>query len=48
MLAQKVRNKSVQVYLFYPKSHNKLKHQEMLFHADVSDEDDRVNSVDVS
>ena len=32
MLAQKV------------KSYNKLKHEEMLLHADVSDEDDRVNS----
>ena len=43
MLAQKVNKKSVQVYLFYPKSYNKLKHEEMLF-RDVSDEDDRVNS----
>ena len=46
MLAQNVKKKSVQVYLFYPKSYNKLKHEEMLFHADVSDEDDRVNSQD--
>ena len=43
MLAQKVKKKSVQVYLFYPKSYNKLKHEEMLFYADVSDKDDRVN-----
>ena len=44
MLAQKVKKKSVQVYLFYHKSCNKLKHEEILFHADVSDEDDRVNT----
>ena len=30
MLTQKVEKKSVQVYLFYPKSYNKLKHEEML------------------
>ena len=48
MLAQKVRKKSAQVYLFYPKSYNKLKHEEMLLYADVSDEDDRVNSLDAS
>ena len=30
------------------KSYNKLKHEEMLFHADVSDEDDRANSQDAS
>ena len=48
MLAQKVRKKSVQVYLFCPKSCSKLKHEEMLFHTDVSDEDDRVNSLDPS
>ena len=48
MLAQKVRKKSVEVYLFYPKSYSKLKHEEMLFHADVSNEDDRVNSLDAS
>ena len=48
MLAQKVQKKSVQVYLFYPKSYNKLKYEEMLFHADISDEDDSVNSQDAS
>ena len=48
MLAQKVRKKSAQVYLFYPKSYNKLKHEEMLLYADASDEDDRVNSLDAS
>ena len=48
MLAQKIKKKSVQVYLFYPKSYNKLKCEEMLFHADVTDEDDRVNSQDAS
>ena len=48
MLAQKVKKKSVQVYSFYPKSYNKPKHEEMLFHADVSDEDDRANSQDAS
>ena len=47
MLAQKVKKKSVQVYLFYPQSYNKLKREEMLFHADASDEDDRVNSPDL-
>ena len=36
--------KSAQVYLCYPKPYNKLKHEEMLFHADISDEDDRANS----
>ena len=30
MLTQTVKKKSVQVYLFYPKSYNKLKHEEML------------------
>ena len=48
MLAEKVGKTSVQVYLFYPKSYNKLKQEEMLYHADVSDEDDRVNSIDAS
>ena len=48
MLAQNVKKKSMEVYLFYPKSYNKLKHEEMLFHADVSDEDDRGNSQDTS
>ena len=48
MISKKVRKISVQVYLFYPKSDNKLKREEMLFHADVSDEDDRVNSLDAS
>ena len=46
MLAQKVKKKPVQVYLFYSKSYNKLKQEELLFNADVSDEDDRVNSLD--
>ena len=48
MLGQKVREKLVQVYLFCLKSCSKLKHEEMLFHADVSDEDDRINSLDAS
>ena len=48
MLAQKVKKKSVVVYLFYSKSYNKLKHEEILFHADVSDERDRANSQDTS
>ena len=48
MLAQKGKKKSVQVCLFYPKSYNKVKHEEMWFHADVSDEDNRVNSQDTS
>ena len=47
-IAQKVEKKSVRFYLIYPKSHSKLEHEEMLFHADVSDEDDRVNSQDAS
>ena len=38
----------MQVYLFYPKTCSKLKHEEMLFDTDVSDEDDRVNSLDAS
>ena len=37
-----------QVYLCYPKSYNKLKHEEVLFHEDNSDEDDSVNSPDTS
>ena len=48
MLAEKVGKTSVQVYLFYPKSYNKLEQEEMLYHADVNDEDDRVNSIDAS
>ena len=48
MLAQKVKKKSVEVYLFYSKLYNKLKHEEILFHADVSDEHDRANSQDTS
>ena len=33
MLVQKFKKKSVKVCLFCPKSYNKLKHEEMLFHV---------------